>query len=153
MSNKPRPAELSYKILKNIADMGEVTKRDIDENEEIKFLDCYLNFLIHNRFISERRGPRDLYYTLTEKGSELYKVLRRDQIFKAVIKIGKRENGRSKRFFSLASTRILRKTQQLNYIKTYFSIRDLFIKKGLCLHIIQRVSHLGHYNILKNLLR
>jgi len=94
LSLKRKPAEITYLILKNITTKGEVTKEDISKIAKTKELDSYLRFLVRNNFISEIRGFKQPSYVMAKKGEELYQILRKDQIFKTIIKIGKKEHKR-----------------------------------------------------------
>lgn len=91
MSLKRKPIEPTYKILKYIIRKGEVKKEDINEPNQITDLDSYIAFLVKNGFISERQGIKQNFYTLTTYGENLYKILGIDNIFKTVLKIGKKE--------------------------------------------------------------
>jgi len=87
---KWKPAEETYKILKHVISKGETTREDIKESTQLPELDIYLEFLVKNDFISERRGVKQYFYTLTIKGEKLYSTLIRDQLFKNVLRIGKK---------------------------------------------------------------
>ncbi len=88
-----RPAEITYKLLRCIVEDGEATKWDLTKivGTTSQFDSYVSGYLIKNRFVSERQDGRHYFYTITKLGEELYSLLRKDALFKAVLRIsGKR---------------------------------------------------------------
>ena len=88
-----RPAEITYKLLKCISDDGEATKWDLTKivGTTSQFDGYVSEYLINYGFVSERQEGRYYFYSLTKLGEELYSLLKKDKLFKAVLKIsGKR---------------------------------------------------------------
>jgi predicted transcriptional regulator len=88
-----KPAEITYKLLRCIDEDGEATKWDLTKivGTTSQFDSYVSEYLIENGFISERQEGRYYFYSLTKLGEELYSLLKKDKLFKAVLKIsGKR---------------------------------------------------------------
>jgi predicted transcriptional regulator len=88
-----RPAEITYKLLRCIIEDGEATKWDLTKivGTTSQFESYVSEYLILNGFVAERQDGRNYFYSLTKLGEELYSLLKKDALFKAVIRIsGKR---------------------------------------------------------------
>ena len=89
-SRRRKPAEITYKLLRCIDEEGEATKWDLTKivGTTSQFDSYVSEYLIKNNFVSERREGRHYYYSITKLGDELYSLLRKDNLFKAVLRIG-----------------------------------------------------------------
>lgn len=90
---RQRPAEITYKLLRCIVEDGEATKGDLIKivGTTSQFESYVSEYLILNGFVAERQDGRNYFYSLTKIGQELYSLLKKDYLFKAVLRIsGKR---------------------------------------------------------------
>ena len=69
-----KPADITYKLLREIAEEGEATKWDLTKivGTTSQFDGYVTNFLMKNGFVSERQEGRFYFYSLSEHGKELY---------------------------------------------------------------------------------
>jgi len=88
-----KPAEITYKLLRCIDESGEVTKWDLTKivGTTGQFEHYVDNYLIRNKLVEERQEGRYYFYKMTKFGEELFSVLKKDFLFKAILQIsGKR---------------------------------------------------------------
>ena len=88
-----KPAKITYQLLRFIDENGEATKLDLTKivGTTSQFDHYVINFLMRKGFVEERQEDRYYFYSMTSSGRDLYSVLRKDNLFKAILRIsGKR---------------------------------------------------------------
>ena len=88
-----RPAEITFKIIKFIRDQPETKKTDLIYivGNEVQYKSYIEDTLIKDGYITEKKEDRRYFYQITDKGEELFQLLKKDYLMKMFLKIsGKR---------------------------------------------------------------
>ena len=88
-----KPATITYKLLRCIAENGEARKWDLTKivGTTGQFDHYVRDYLMKQNMVEERVDGRFKFYKMTKFGEEMYQVLKKDHLFKAILQIsGKR---------------------------------------------------------------
>jgi len=92
-SSRRKPSEIVLEILDCIVDKGEATRWDLTKilGTTWQFHHWIEDFLLKERFITERKEKNHYFYSITDLGVQFYELLKNGKLLKAFIKIsGKR---------------------------------------------------------------
>ncbi len=92
MAPRRTPDAIALQLLECVEERGEATKWDLIKvlGNEIQFKIWIKNFLLPEKVLAERREGRNYFYTMTERGELLYRLLKSGNL----IKIFRRVSGR-----------------------------------------------------------
>ena len=92
MAARRTPDTIALELLNTIEERGEATKWDLIKvlGNEAQFKTWIEDFLLPERVLAERREGRNYFYTKTERGELLHKLLKSGNL----IKIFRRVSGR-----------------------------------------------------------
>ena len=92
MAPRRTPDTIALELLNTVEESGEATKWDLIKvlGNEAQFKIWIEDFLLPERVLAERREGRNYFYTLTERGELLHRLLKSGNL----IKIFRRVSGR-----------------------------------------------------------
>ena len=93
MAARRTPDTIAFEILDAVAVKGEATKWDLIKvlGNDAQFRLWVEDFLLPDKVLEERREDRNYFYTLTDRGDLVYRVLKSGNMIRLVNRIsGKR---------------------------------------------------------------
>ena len=92
MAPRRTPDTIALELLNTIEERGEATKWDLIKvlGNEAQFKIWIEDFLLPERVLAERREDRNYFYTMTERGELLHRLLKSGNL----IKVFRRVSGR-----------------------------------------------------------